>query len=1105
MRKDFVSTAGVVLGLLLVAGVILLGVDERARQEGEPGLLERALVGEATPVEVCNTLHLIALSTAEDTMAKAQVPGNNLSYSFTFKHAIWPGMDALNFYAFGPFSVGGAGVDIDFQSYADWAKHPGEIGFQVFVFVGGAFLYWTTFWYTVPESEEEIYWIEIPCSVTLGGPSAIDLTVADDPIGDKSAATHAKERTATDRWFLPAGTAVTVSVGGWTVVGSIETDMETGMSIGIGGINIDGDDWSDYMVGVKYAMSIEDITFGPVAIDTSGYTARTWGGTAPSVNKLWVEGFGGDSIGFWCSEGFYNGAYVYNIYPGGYISAPLNHSFTGLAVMRMGTGELLGDLEVWFTGAQVYDAAGAAWVYLKKTVSEWRSTTLVPDWGVYFWDATPPPDGALRCLPAATFYIDKDSAQDHELEGFQVASTAWHSFDDDSCVVIHGWPLDAADRTSDPHFNDVVTIAHEDNVGVFGPSPALDNTDWSPGAGCTQTDADGNFTVTSTTGATQTLAIPSNYTSRLQTEVPAQTAPVGVPVAYITRRADAFVGDGEDPEGVYCWLGWRYLRLLLTVPSACDVTCTVTYRELGSHNDNHLSDSTRQTEYVYTPGAQHTLVRTVAMAQGSAQPMLVDLAADTPLAIVESIELSFGATGDWSLSEPQLVLDPGDGEREAVTPHWWWKFFEHYAYAEGGISAVVDGQRCGIEWPDHNKPNTVERHLGGNFNTVIGAESGIDLTGAWPLSTYVGFIRDCANAWDTSFNQSAADAHLKDNKGAGLKVLSVTDLRPVDGTDAEVTNPDIAIRVGKWTCAPGLHYNWYAEKWVRGVGHGWMGDASTPTRGGTGSLYRRDDTETQEWAEAEALTANQHGYWRSTGHEIIFEYDGDDATYYKYATGAAGTPLIGRFAAREWAAQVAEAVQAGHTFLLYVPEIRALMFFYTTVDGIKHLWSQPETAYWGDGCPAPNSPNPKFDCAGTSPSAYRDLRHGRIALGVVADGAALVRLSEDFGASWGDPVSVDLGVTVQYASVWNDEDTGISHIVAVDDGGTVYHAASADHFETLLTPVSEVASGAAGQPSGYTQRGPGGHGSLLAGFVDATGGLRHYRSEDFGATWSEVS
>ena len=414
-RKATVLTVLAVAGVVgLVAG---LGYDERSRQDGEMGMLGRLLVG-VEPAEVCNTLHPIVLSAAEDTMAKAQVLGHNLSYSFTFKHALWPGMDALNLYAFGPFMVWGAGISVEVSTWADSVNRPGEIDFAVAVRnPDGTFLGGKAFWYTVPESEEEIYWIEIPCSVTLGGLPAIDLTAADDPIGDKSGATHAKERTATDSWFLPAGTAFTANIGGETVVGSIEADMETGMEISVTGWGIDADDWSDYMVGVKYAMSIEDIAFGPVTIDTGGYTARTWGGTAASANKLWVEGFGGDSIGFWCSEPFYNGAWVYNYYNGGSISAPLNHSFTGLEVVNM-NGELLEDLEVWFTGAQVYDATEAAWAYLKKTVGEWRGTTLIPDWGNYFWDADPPPDGALRTLPTAAFYIDRDSARAHRLDGF---------------------------------------------------------------------------------------------------------------------------------------------------------------------------------------------------------------------------------------------------------------------------------------------------------------------------------------------------------------------------------------------------------------------------------------------------------------------------------------------------------------------------------------------------------------------------------------------------------------------------------------------------------------------------------------------------------------
>ena len=47
------------------------------------------------------------------------------------------------------------------------------------------------------------------------------------------------------------------------------------------------------------------------------------------------------------------------------------------------------------------------------------------------------------------------------------------SHDHDARCVIDGWPLDATDRTSDPRFTDVVTLGHRNNVGIYGPTPAL--------------------------------------------------------------------------------------------------------------------------------------------------------------------------------------------------------------------------------------------------------------------------------------------------------------------------------------------------------------------------------------------------------------------------------------------------------------------------------------------------------------------------------------------------------------------------------------------------------------------------------------------------------
>ena len=96
--------------------------------------------------------------------------------------------------------------------------------------------------------------------------------------------------------------------------------------------------------------------------------------------------------------------------------APIEYSFSRLAVRALGTGALLDDLELWFSGAQEYDATDEAWHYLKKTLSAWRAANLRPNWGIYSWDTDPPPDGALRTLPTAQFAIDRDSAKAHQLE-----------------------------------------------------------------------------------------------------------------------------------------------------------------------------------------------------------------------------------------------------------------------------------------------------------------------------------------------------------------------------------------------------------------------------------------------------------------------------------------------------------------------------------------------------------------------------------------------------------------------------------------------------------------------------------------------------------------
>ena len=475
------------------------------------------------------------------------------------------------------------------------------------------------------------------------------------------------------------------------------------------------------------------------------------------------------------------------------------------------------------------------------------------------------------------------------------------SFDHDARLTIDGWPLSCTSRQVSPYVTAIAQVTHQSTCGIYGTAHA--HTDWVASGSSVAPDAGGAFTIAAP-GDALTLTIASNYADRLQTQVPAETAPEGVPGAYIKRRADVFAAS-EDPEGVYCWLGWRYLYVTFTAPSATTVTLTLTYRGPGTYNDNHLSDSTRQTEFTYTPGTQTTHTVEVTVPSG-AQAACFDLRPDVALHQVETIELAFGAAGAWTLAEPTIKLDDGDlqQQRSAVTSHTDLKVFEHYAYAEGGFSATVDGQHVDcIEWPDHESANTIER-TGGNFSKIIGAESGIDSTGAWPLSTALVYVRDCCDAWQTSYNTTADAAAFVDEDDERLITPSVTDLRTVVSADEGAL--DVAVRVGEWTCATGLVYDWYVEHFTEGQAQGWMEDPDgTVVRDGGDNfnLYRREyEDEGDPWANVEALTSGAHGMWRSDSHEVVLVYDGDTATLYEYGvTGDGEVVSLGRFAAREWA------------------------------------------------------------------------------------------------------------------------------------------------------------------------------------------------------------
>jgi len=65
---------------------------------------------------------------------------------------------------------------------------------------------------------------------------------------------------------------------------------------------------------------------------------------------------------------------------------------------------------------------------------------------------------------------------------------------------------------------------------------------------------------------------------------------------------------------------------------------------------------------------------------------------------------------------------------------------------------------------------------------------------------------------------------------------------------------------------------------------------------------------------------------------------------------------------------------------------------------------------------------------------------------------------------------------------------------------------SSDNFATILGDVNTVTTGQVDVwPTGYTQRGAGGHGIIYVGFADSSGDTVQYSSNDLGKTWNEVA
>lgn len=1052
----------------------------------------------------------------EIEMPKTQVPGSSLSASFVFRHLIWPGMDALDLYQFEQFNVSMpvAGIVIE-GSGGD-----GQYGFIV---TEGAEVT-KQFWYDLPVAGTEM--VEIPISVAMTGTTGMNSTVTNNPIGEKGA-THAKEHKVADEWFIPAGTTVQLTIGGETFEYDTVGDLTAALSIGISGFGIDADDWYGYTSGAKYVMEIADIQFGGAAIDTSSFAATTWGGTAPSVDKLWVEGFGGNSIGFWASADFYNGAYIYNSYGGGVINAPFSYSFNGCKFLWMDGTEVDNSLEVYCTGLRNLSVGGVDIGPWHGSISDLRSKTWTQQHGCYFWDtwdpdmqaeveiyldltsaealgievrgprpaykiegagygqtdtADGPYDGRyapvgthngetmysngygyLYCTnasgpdwgigpgpptdpyyeqtaggPGGSYLVNTTQYNDDIIDavtgrrqfsgllgyGLGPAVTAdtgeaisvdsdlaTPSFQHDGTFIFDAWPLSATSRNGGQYMTDVCRFEVDANIGIY--ADAHTHEDWT-GTNVSTPTAGGEFTV-GAGGGSLALALACNYPAR-QAAVGAIDA-IPVPTAYLTRRHDILFGTGnpvEAHEAVWDWRGRYLTQSFKDLSLPCDLTCRIVYYDdLDGCSDNHLSDSTRQTEYSYSAGDAYTLERTITVSYADVDdwsPVLIDLYDEQnghPLARVESIEWEFPAAGTYTMTEPQLVLDPGDrqelasgtpGYREAPTNNGAQvKVDESWRYAQGVVSAHVNGYCDAVMCaPDRAKATLIERCMD-TLAVLIGAKTGQDMTtcyslGAWPVA-------NAGEAWDWIHSSGNEAMHMKDSDDAVLKTLAVSDICPVvaEGEQAGKINLDVAVRCYSVTCVRGLHYAFAGTKYVGGRGHGMVvrnGRQDYPrARGGKGGgLYRRHLGSSDPWQGVEAaLTGDEHGHWSSDAHEIS---DTDAArTMWEYAAGGV---LMGRWATREFAlAQIFE-------LLRKQPDIA------------EDKFGRPVVVYVHDGdvwcsrietlAGVPEAPVMVVDADDAIHPAVELMDDGLLVVTWTDDGAAYMRHSTDGGQTWADVV-----------------------------------------------------------------------------------------------------
>lgn len=927
-----------------------------------------------------------------------------------------------------------------------------------------------------------------------------------NPIGapEKSNQTHAKEGWAEDQWQVSPGSTVYVGFGGTTGDWEVTPGDPASTALGVTAVV----KFSDFNPTPGLSIAQLTVEYNQAQPDFSGLGVVELVATPSTENNPLLEGSGNTL--HWYVDGW----------PGGGREAsssqsmmpPRFYAFAGLAVVDMDDNPYP-NVEVWCPAVQVYDETEEAWLPQKKTIAQWNAFTATPTWGIYSWDADPPPDGAVRVLADVYFYIDRDSAIDILRDGVgEEGQEASVTFGHDLRIVIDGWPLSAEDRESSPYVTGIASIVHRTNASLYGPAPALAHDDWVGGGGATSPDVAGDFTVSSA-GGSLSLALPSGYEDRLS-RVASLTAPLGIPELATVHQADYFYPADGDPEAVYCGRGWPCLRFDFPVlPGPAELTATLTVMTF-SHSYLHETGEARQTEYEYSSSTKTYTYPLSVAANGVGYIYLAapeGEGGDEPdLEVVTNISISGFGEGSWRVGTPYWSLDPN----EAITQHYAIKFFENWRYADGGLSAQVDSvmHYALMDTTETNSghDNPVETNTLRIFEYVQSPNYEIDLSAASSLEGYMGTVTACSDAWTGTYSEAAAEAATVDEDEAVLKGLIACDLKPVVGHNGGAM--DAAVRVGVWTTVPGLAYDFTARKLIRGAIHGTGTDGTTLLRAEeVAPVWWRPADLSAGWVQHDAPVTDMAAHWRSDCGPVYHTHDPASILRdYGLGWNTEEDPIVstGRWAAREYDYQT--------TIAQSVPGVPWLHF---QRGGILHVvWAADSDGVVRYGYVEPWSATPELLTPGDDPfggtGGYANpciASHscGLLVVAATRNGSMEVAQSRDLGATWtpvagstlvGDLANGTLAIQDGYLAACGHDGTSIVYRSSSGEGRYVADPLYSGGATEATVCAAAMLSNNQPPRSQVLWH----HGALYA-LVETEGGASLYASDDGGVTWSEVA